>query len=356
MLCLATPTAPRFLLNVDSQGTERKANRMTGKASRATHDLRELQGNASPSSSGESFRRESPDSILDLDDDAFSVELKKHTEKGFKNGSYYFRLTNEGARLASERHERRDKPIRDAWRPDDISEADQYTEPLRTVVAFRLLCGQYVAIAGISMDSLREHWKRSKLCDAFSPMADDVAAAMVATNEDPKGLFRALSFCNETDQMRFVDAWRGEILPTLKTVEIKLKNSIKGTATTSGEANATDEHTEADSAAVAGNNGTEQPEADKWASLKPCWRKAYSSKQYAEEQKGEPLTDREAWEYLNEYGIGDDGNELESYKPPLPDTYADYMNKARRGLGEPKYTPRGGRAAGARSVQKRSEI
>jgi hypothetical protein len=245
-----TDRAAFFVQRWFARHTIRKANRMTRKASRATFNLYELQMNAAPPSGDER------DAILDLDDDAFRVELEKYVVRGelggavdsnpvdFGNASYYSRLTSEGLRLATERHERQSRTIRDAWQPDDISEADQWPEPLRTVVAFRLLCGQYVAIAGNSMASLADHWKRSRLCDTFSPMADDVAAAMVAANEDPKGLFRALSFCNETDQVRFVDAWRGEILPTLKTVEIKLKNSTSGTATTSGEAPTTNEQPE----------------------------------------------------------------------------------------------------------------
>jgi hypothetical protein len=173
----------------------------------------------------------------DLDDEAFEAELQKHCEdwideQGNRIGS---RLSDEGSRLVAERHEKRIQQIRDAWRPHDISEADRHPEPLRTVVAFRLLVDQYVAIAGVSIGSLGDHWKRSKLYDLFCPMVDDVAGAMVAMNEDPKGLFRALSLCNETDQMRFVESWRGEVLPTIRTVEIKLKNATTGTATTSNK-------------------------------------------------------------------------------------------------------------------------
>jgi hypothetical protein len=98
-----------------------------------------------------------------------------------------------------------------------------------------------------------------------------------------------------------------------------------------------------------------QPEASDLSALKPCERKAYLAHQYAEMKLGRRLRDREAWEYLDEHGIGDDGEGLTGYDLLL-DTFRDYMNRARRKLGEPKYTPRAGRADGARSVRKWSDI
>jgi len=100
----------------------------------------------------------------------------------------------------------------------------------------------------------------------------------------------------------------------------------------------------------------EHTEGDGLADLKPSERKAYLAHEYAETKEGRRLTDREAWEYLDEHGIGDDGDELSTYDLPLSGTYADYMNRARRKLGEPKYAPRGQRSHRSRSIQKRSEI
>lgn len=101
---------------------------------------------------------------------------------------------------------------------------------------------------------------------------------------------------------------------------------------------------------------TSCPEADRFADLKDSERKAYLAHQYAEMKQGRRLTDPDAWEYLNEYGIDLDGEEFKSYELPLKTTYADYMNRARRKLNELKYVPRGSRANASRSVKKRSEI
>ena len=201
------------------------------------------------------------------------------------------------------------------------------------MVSFRLLVSQYVGLSGDSMNELPNFWKRGKLLDLFSPMVDDVAAALLDKNEDPKELFRVMPLANERDQTKFADKWRGEVLPTLRTLELKLRS--RPTIATTGE--------------------TGRTEASELSALKPCERKAYLAHQYAELKLGRRLTDREAWEYLDEHGIGDDGEGLTRYDLLL-DTFGDYMNRARRKLGEPKYTPRGGRADGARSVRKRSDI
>jgi hypothetical protein len=338
---------------------------MTGHSSRATFNLSELQGNCAPATSHPyaggraKLVRDDAGYIWADMPEAIRQEINRHivTECSDDGLTVTRRISDEGWRVIADWQ----KSVRDAWQPDDISEANQWPEPLRTVISFRLLVSQYVSLSGNSMNELRNHWKRGRLSDLFLPMVDDVAAAMVATNEDPKGLYRAISLCNEADQMRFVESWRGEVLPAIRVVEIKLKNSTSGAATTNGEAPTTNKKPEVITApaVVAGATvGREHTsEGDRLDKItKDCWRKAYLAHQYAEMKQDRELNDREAWEYLNEHGIGDDGDNLESYEVPLKHTYGDYMYNARRCLNELKYTPRGGRAAGSRSVQKRSEI
>jgi hypothetical protein len=92
--------------------------------------------------------------------------------------------------------------------------------------------------------------------------------------------------------------------------------------------------------------------------LQPADRKAYFAYQYAETMAEKRLQDREAYDWLNENGIdaskGDVG-ELAEYKLPAFDTWAKQLRNARRPLGEQKYTPRGGRAAG-RSIVAEKEV
>lgn len=81
-------------------------------------------------------------------------------------------------------------------------------------------------------------------------------------------------------------------------------------------------------------------------------RLAYLAAKYAEAKNERELTDPEAWDWLNDNGIEGAG-EIDSYKLPLKDTFADYMNKARRQLGEKRKTQRRGRTG--RSIVKQSE-
>jgi hypothetical protein len=120
-----------------------------------------------------------------------------------------------------------------------------------------------------------------------------------------------------------------------------------------GSVNSLVKNTEADNESDGELN---QTKSDKMATLEPSERKAYLAAKYAETMKGCQLQDPEAWEYLNEHGIGRDGGELENYTPPKRETFCDYMNRARRKLDEKRYTPRAGRAGTSRSIVKRSEI
>jgi hypothetical protein len=78
------------------------------------------------------------------------------------------------------------------------------------------------------------------------------------------------------------------------------------------------------------------------SSLPKAIRLAYLAAAWAEAKEGRQLTDREAWTYLRENGI-ENAEGLDSYQLPMQDTFADYLNRARRSLGEKRKTPRGGR-------------
>jgi hypothetical protein len=79
---------------------------------------------------------------------------------------------------------------------------------------------------------------------------------------------------------------------------------------------------------------------------------AYLAAEYAESENHRQMTDREAYDWLKENGSK--GDEFNDYKLPLPGTFADYLTKARRALGEQRKQPRGGRTG--RTVKRQSEI
>ena len=77
-------------------------------------------------------------------------------------------------------------------------------------------------------------------------------------------------------------------------------------------------------------------------------------------EKGlEDLKDHEAHKLLMEEGVPDDADDrgkLIDYKPPKSvETFRKYLSKARRALGEPKYTSRRGRAHG-KSIVRQDQI
>lgn len=103
--------------------------------------------------------------------------------------------------------------------------------------------------------------------------------------------------------------------------------------------------------------GADASDADKKAAfdkLERAVKTAYLAYQHAESQAGKRLEDRVAWEWLNENGIKGDAGELADYELPSLDTFRTYLSKARKTLGENKYTPRGGRTG--RSVTTRNQI
>jgi hypothetical protein len=92
--------------------------------------------------------------------------------------------------------------------------------------------------------------------------------------------------------------------------------------------------------------------------MQPAVRIAYLAFCFAESKAGRRLEDREAYNLFREEGIsgaeGDQG-ELADYTLPDVDTWVRYLGKARKILGEQKYTRRTGRPYG-KSVAKSDEI
>ena len=92
--------------------------------------------------------------------------------------------------------------------------------------------------------------------------------------------------------------------------------------------------------------------------MRPAYRKAYLAFQYAESKAGKRLQDREAYELLKDEGIPTDKGDLgqlADYELPAFATWSRQVRKARKLLGDQKYTPRAGRTT-SKSVVKREEI
>lgn len=87
---------------------------------------------------------------------------------------------------------------------------------------------------------------------------------------------------------------------------------------------------------------------------------AYLAFKYAEARLGRRLRDREAWEYLHEYGIDEekgDAGELVDWKLPRFGTFTRYVSAARTYFGEQKHKPRKAKAPPTgRSIVKAAEI
>lgn len=73
--------------------------------------------------------------------------------------------------------------------------------------------------------------------------------------------------------------------------------------------------------------------------MQPAWRNAYLAGLYAETQSNRRLTDDEAYDWLTENGT-DKVDKLDDYKLPSRDTFATYMNHARRIMGEQRKKPK----------------
>lgn len=89
-----------------------------------------------------------------------------------------------------------------------------------------------------------------------------------------------------------------------------------------------------------------------------CVRQAYLAYQLAETMNGKRLEDREAYDYIKEYGLPDnagDLGELSDYNLPAFDTWTRYLRDARQPLGEQKYNRRAKRPKG-RSITTEDEI
>lgn len=92
--------------------------------------------------------------------------------------------------------------------------------------------------------------------------------------------------------------------------------------------------------------------------LTPTVQKAYLSFVYAESKREKRLEDREAYDWLIEYGIDaskGEAGELVDYGLPAFATWSRYLREARKATGEQKYTPRHARPTG-RSVVLNEQI
>jgi hypothetical protein len=80
----------------------------------------------------------------------------------------------------------------------------------------------------------------------------------------------------------------------------------------------------------------EQPAASAKTRLQVRFELAYRSFVHAEHQSGRKLKDREAYDWLKEYG-------LEGYEPPSFESWRRYVRGGRLHYGDQKNTPRAGR-------------
>ena len=98
-------------------------------------------------------------------------------------------------------------------------------------------------------------------------------------------------------------------------------------------------------------DGTAQVESDgdKPSELTGATRLAYRSFVYAEKHNEKNLQDREAHDWLKEYGISAEkyeSTELAEYQLPAFGTWSRYLREARNALDKSKYTKRAGRPHG----------
>lgn len=100
------------------------------------------------------------------------------------------------------------------------------------------------------------------------------------------------------------------------------------------------------------NVDTAPDTADPLDDLRRCHRMAYLAFVYAETQAERTLTDRDAWEWLDDHGA-DAVAGMGDYELPTLDTWARYLREARRVLDARKNTPRAGRATGRSIVRER---
>ncbi len=113
---------------------------------------------------------------------------------------------------------------------------------------------------------------------------------------------------------------------------------------------------EAFSLAVAGTTPKGNSKNAKPKQLAERFEQAYRSYKEAERQLttagAKNVTDRQAWEFLDEHGF--DGYEQDEFKPPPVERWQRYLREGRKFYGDPKNTPRGGRAGG--SIAKADEV
>ncbi len=88
---------------------------------------------------------------------------------------------------------------------------------------------------------------------------------------------------------------------------------------------------------------TEEEDPNRYAALgklQLAFQKAWFSFVYAEAKQETRLEDRQAWDWLTENGIeNDDEGILKGYELPTFDTWSRQLRRARKAVGEQKYTP-----------------
>ncbi len=105
---------------------------------------------------------------------------------------------------------------------------------------------------------------------------------------------------------------------------------------------------------VTGESGSQADRREQLQKLTPTVRKAYLAFVYAESKAEKRLDDREAYNLLKEEGIPENAGdlaELEDYELPVFPTWARYLGRARKALGEQKYQRRMGRPHGGSVVE-----
>lgn len=103
--------------------------------------------------------------------------------------------------------------------------------------------------------------------------------------------------------------------------------------------------------------GASKSRAEILQSLSACVRQAYLAYLLGETINGRHLEDQEAYDYIKENGFPENGDlgELTDYELPDFDTWARYVRKARKALGEQKYSRRANRPKG-RSIATSDEV
>ena len=237
-------------------------------------------------------------------------------------------------------------PSGEHWEPDPVnaflSECQKFVNLRRTESLLPR------SIDSLGDELLSEHTQqildsqsnRFRIRNSLQSLQDDVATEVIKIGRDPAPIY-AIVMSAEQDASKFFEHWR-TVNPLLKTVSLIMNNQPSGEPTRSNQGKV-----------ATGESAEPLTPIDQ---LQPAHRRAYLAFQYAAvklERTPEGLRDLEAWDYIDENGVEGAGD-LDDYALPLPDTFADYLNRARRMLGEPKKRPRTARMG--KSTPRQSEV